>query len=108
MMRDPRRTPVQAASPARQAVLDGAGLPLRVGARIRLQPRRGADIIDLALAGLSATVDAIEVDFEQRVHVAVTVDLDPGRDLGAQRLPGHRFFFAPEEVLALADDGVAT
>jgi hypothetical protein len=26
------------------------------------------------------------------------VDDDPGRDLGALRQPGHRFFFRPEEV----------
>jgi hydrogenase maturation protease len=26
------------------------------------------------------------------------VDDDPGRDLGQRRQPGHRFFFAPEEV----------
>jgi hypothetical protein len=26
------------------------------------------------------------------------VDEDPGKDLGEQRLPGHRFFFSPEEV----------
>jgi hypothetical protein len=28
----------------------------------------------------------------------VTVDDDPGRDLGAEGNTGHRFFFAPEEV----------
>jgi hypothetical protein len=26
------------------------------------------------------------------------LDDDPGRDLGLLRQPGHRFFFAPEEV----------
>jgi hypothetical protein len=29
---------------------------------------------------------------------AVVLDDDPGRDLGLLRLPGHRFFFSPEEV----------
>jgi len=38
--------------------------------------------------------------------VAVTVDDDPGRDLGERRQPGHRFFFAPDEVEPL-DDGPA-
>ncbi len=29
----------------------------------------------------------------------------PGRDLGAQGKPGHRFFYRPEEVEPLDDDG---
>ena len=77
---------------------------VRVGGRVRLRPRAGGDIIDLALAGRTATVESIEQDYENRVHVAVLVDDDPGRDLGALRQPGHRFFFAPEEVEPLADE----
>jgi hydrogenase maturation protease len=70
---------------------------LRKGDRVRLRPRANADIFDLALAGRDATVDSIEQDFEGRYHVAVLVDDDPGVSLGPRR-PGHRFFFAPEEV----------
>ena len=70
------------------------------GDRVRLlpRPRRNADIMDLALAGMAATVESIEQDYEGRVYLAVTVDDDPGNDLGALRQPGHRFFFLPEEV----------
>src|SRR5438270_13616172 len=68
------------------------------GDRVRLRPRGRADIFDLALAGMTATVEAIEQDYEGRVYLAVTVDDDPGKDLGALRQPGHRFFFQPEEV----------
>jgi hydrogenase maturation protease len=32
------------------------------------------------------------------VHLVVVAEDDPGRDLGELRTPGHRFFFAPEEV----------
>ena len=32
------------------------------------------------------------------MHLAVVVEDDPGRDLGERRQPGHRFFFAPDEV----------
>ncbi len=71
---------------------------IRAGDRVRLRPGGRADILDLALAGMVATVDSIEQDFEGRVFLAVTVDDDPGRDLGALRQPGHRFFFRPEEV----------
>jgi hypothetical protein len=76
---------------------------LREGARVRLRPRPGGDILDLAMAGRMARIEAIEQDFEGRVHLAVTVDDDPGRDLGALRQPGHRFFFSPEEVEPVND-----
>ena len=59
--------------------------------------------LDLALKGKTATIAAIEQDFEDRIHLAVTVDDDPGHDLGAQGKPGHRFFFRPEEVEPLDD-----
>jgi hypothetical protein len=71
---------------------------IRSGDRVRLRPRGRADILDLALSGMTATVDSVEQDYEGRVYLAVTVDDDPGKDLGAMRQPGHRFFFAPEEV----------
>jgi hypothetical protein len=75
---------------------------IRQGDRVRLRPRGRADILDLALAGMTATVEAIEQDYEGRVYLAVTVDDDPGKDLGMLRQPGHRFFFQPEEVEPLA------
>ncbi len=97
----PPSADLAARSPApRLAMLNDSGLALRVGDRVRLCPRAGADIMDLALAGQAATIEGIEVDFDQRVHVAVTIDADPGRDLGMERLPGHRFFFAPDEIEA--------
>ncbi len=74
------------------------GIELRAGDRVRLKPRAGGDIFDLALAGKTAAIESIEQDYEGRVHLAVVVDDDPGRDLGLERQPGHRFFFLPEEV----------
>jgi hypothetical protein len=74
------------------------GVDVSVGSRVRLRPRAGGDIFDLALAGMTATIESIEQDYEGRAHLAVLVDDDPGRDLGALRQPGHRFFFSPEEV----------
>jgi hypothetical protein len=74
------------------------------GDRVRLRPRGRADILDLALAGRTATIEAIEQDFEGRVYLAVLVDDDPGKDLGALRQPGHRFFFLPEEVEPLLSE----
>jgi hypothetical protein len=72
--------------------------PLRPGDRVRLKPRRGADSMDAALRGELATIVGVEEDMEGRVYLAVTVDADPGRDLGAEGKPGHRFFFRPDEV----------
>ena len=74
---------------------------IRPGDRVRLWPLGRADILDLALEGKTATVESIEQDYEGRVYLAVTVDEDPGRDLGALRQPGHRFFFQPEDVETL-------
>ena len=71
---------------------------VRPGDRVRLCPKGRADILDLALTGKTATVEAMEQDYEGRVYLAVTVDDDPGKDLGVLRQPGHRFFFSPEEV----------
>jgi hypothetical protein len=75
-----------------------AGVEYRLGGRVRIWPLGDADIFDLALKGKAATIAAIEQDYEDRVHVAVTVDDDPGRDLGEEGKPGHRFFFRPEEL----------
>jgi len=80
------------------------GVELRRRSRVRLRPRAGGDVLDLALAGRTAQVEAIETDMEGNVSLAVTVEDDPGRDLGERRQPGHRFFFAPSEVEPLAGE----
>jgi hypothetical protein len=74
---------------------------VRQGDQVRLRPRGRADILDLALAGKTATVESIEQDLDGRVYLAVTVDEDPGKDLGTLRQPGHRFFFQAEDVETL-------
>ncbi len=74
------------------------GVALKPGDSVRLLPRAGGDIFDLALAGQIATIESIEQDYENNVHLAVVLDDDPGKDLGMLRQPGHRFFFSIEEV----------
>jgi hypothetical protein len=71
------------------------------GAHVILRPRGRADVFDLALAGRAATVASVEEDAEGQVYVTVTVDDDPGRDLGLTGQPGHRFFFRVDEVEVL-------
>jgi hypothetical protein len=86
------------------ASIRSCGVEVKLGDRVRLRPRAGGDILDLALAGQTAVVESIEQDYEDRVYLAVVLDADPGRDLGILRQPGHRFFFSPEEVEPLMCD----
>ena len=74
-------------------------MELRPGDRVRLRPRAGGDMLDLALAGKTAIIESIEQDYEGKPHA--------GRGSGGRsrdatwdcsRQPGHRFFFSPEEV----------
>ncbi len=81
------------------------GVEVRNGDRVILRPNTGGDIMDLALAGRVAVVESIEQDYEERVHIAVIVEDDPGRDLGMLRQPGHRFFFSPEELEPAPESG---
>jgi hydrogenase maturation protease len=80
------------------------GVEVRLGDRVRLRPRQGGDVLDIALAGQVALVESIEQDYEGKSHVCVVLDDDPGRDLGLLRQPGHRFFFDAGEVEPLPVD----
>jgi hypothetical protein len=75
-----------------------AKLEFREGDKVRLRPRKKADIFDIVLDGKVAIVESVERDFEDRVHLAVTVEDDPGREFGVAGQIAHRFFFSPEEV----------
>lgn len=80
------------------------GTDLKIGDRVRLSPKARADIMDIVLKDEVAVIEAIERDFEDRVHVAVVLENDPGLEFGLDRMPGHRFFFAPDEIVALAEE----
>jgi hydrogenase maturation protease len=80
------------------------GVPVNVGDRVRLHPKEGGDILDIALRGQIAIIESIEEDYEGAKHICVVVEDDPGRDLGMMRQPGHRFFFAPAEIEPLPQD----
>jgi hydrogenase maturation protease len=78
--------------------LEIGGRPVVRGGRVRLHPHTGGDVMDAALDGRTGVVESVEQDFEGRYHCVVVVDDDPGSDLGLRRMPGHRFFFAPDEI----------
>ena len=79
-----------------------AGVEVGRGSRLALRPGTGADVFERALAGQVGIVETIHQDVEGRFQLVVTLEDDPGRDLGQARRHGHRFFFSPEEVEPLA------
>jgi hypothetical protein len=86
-----------------------AGREVKAGDSVRLRPGHGrqgtlADAFDILLDGKTARIETIHQDFENRIYLVVTLDDDPGREQWDERvLPGHRFFFYPEEVELLED-----
>ena len=86
-----------------------AGKEVRAGDNVCLRPGRGrtgslTDAMDMMLDGRTARVEVIQQDFENRIYLVVTLDIDPGREQWDERvLPGHRFFFFPEEIDVVED-----
>src|SRR5262249_48569580 len=78
------------------AVVDG--VTLKAGDRVRIRPKRRADVMDIALEGKVAIIEAVEEDVDNNVHFALILEDDPGRDIGLMRHVGHRFFYAADEI----------
>ncbi|MDB6066426.1 MAG: hypothetical protein JWR26_2634 [Pedosphaera sp.] len=76
---------------------------LRVGDGVRIRPKGRADVMDMALAGKKAVIEAMEQDAECRIHLALVLEDDPGKDLGMMRQPGHRFFYGLDEIEPLRE-----
>ncbi len=79
------------------------GAQVKAGDRVRIHPRKRADVMDMALTGKIAVIEAVEQDLEGGVQLALVLDDDPGRDLGMLRQPGHRFFYSTDEVELLQE-----
>ncbi|MGW6789949.1 hypothetical protein [Streptomyces chartreusis] len=74
------------------------GRPVGRGSRVELRPGlRHTDAQDLFLQGRTATVEAVLHDVDGAVHLAVTVDGDPGADI--RREQGRYLYFQPDEVV---------
>ncbi len=83
-------------SPATDAVLV-AGQRVARGSRVILRPgSRRADAQDMFLAGRPALVEAVLLDVDDTVYLAVTLADDPAADL--QSAHGRFRYFAPDEV----------
>ncbi|MEU5523367.1 hypothetical protein ABZ759_22610 [Streptomyces sp. NPDC047860] len=73
------------------------GREVRAGSRVVLRPRlRHTDAQDLFLTGRRALVEAVLHDVDGGVHIAVTVEDDPGADI--RREQGRYLYFQPDEI----------
>jgi hypothetical protein len=72
------------------------GVAVRRGAKLVLRPGPGGDAHDFLLAGRTATLERIYIDYDDAVHLAVTVDSDPMQEV--LRESGRFLFFKPHEV----------
>ncbi|MET9608505.1 hypothetical protein ABZZ17_26220 [Streptomyces sp. NPDC006512] len=95
--------------PARPDALDPVpdripidGVQVGVGSRVLLRPGlRPTDAQDLFLRDRPALVEAVLHDVDGGVHLAVTVEGDPGADI--RREQGRFLYFQPDEVTPLED-----
>ena len=72
------------------------------GSRVLLKPGlRRTDAQDLFLHGRGALVEAVLHDVDGSVHLAVTVEDDPGADLWRQQ--GRFLYFQPDEVVPMEE-----
>jgi hypothetical protein len=86
--------------PAADTVIIG-GVEVGAGTRVRLHPSRRADAHDLFLAGLTAIVAGVFNDVDGGVHIAVTLEDDPGSaELAWQ---GRYLYFQADELELLSD-----
>ena len=75
------------------------GVTFERGGKLVLAPGTDRDPYDRMLNGRRATLERIYVDTDDGIHLAVTVDDDPGQDL--MRETGRYLFFRPHEVKTL-------
>jgi hypothetical protein len=87
--------PVEEEVPGEQETVV-AGVTVRRGAKLILRPGAGADAQDFLLEGRTATLERIYVDYDDVVHLGVTIDSDPMQQL--LRESGRFLFFKRDEV----------
>jgi hypothetical protein len=103
-LREVRKTNEEFFNPAQRR--DSAavnGVTLKAGDRVRIRPKQRADVMDIALEGKIAIIEAVEEDVDKNVHFAVVLEDDPGKDMGMMRHIGHRFFYGADEVEPLIE-----
>jgi hypothetical protein len=81
---------------AGEPTISVGGVTFKRGSKVRLRPGPGAAPQDGVWSGRVATIERIYRDYEDGVHLAVTVDDDPGQEL--MRDIGRYLYFKPAEV----------
>jgi hypothetical protein len=88
--------PAGEASPE-EATVDIRGTRVARDSRVRLEPTRRADPIDLIVRGRTARVRGVYHDLDGGTYLAVVLDDDPAADL--QMELGRFLYYAPDEVV---------
>jgi hydrogenase maturation protease len=103
-LREVRKTNEEFFNPAQRRESAAVnGVTLKAGDRVRIRPKRRSDVMDIALEGKIAIIEAVEEDVDKNVHFAVVLEDDPGKDIGMMRHIGHRFFYGADEVEPLIE-----
>jgi hypothetical protein len=79
-----------------EARIEVGGRTFVRGERVVLRPDGRRHGHDHLLAGRTATIERILLDYDDAIHLCVTVDDDPGQDL--MRDIGRYLYFKPDEV----------
>jgi hypothetical protein len=91
------RTTVGPSAGEPEATADGVTFRPRM--KVRLHPGSDGDPYDRMLDGRTATIQRIYIDYDDRVHLGLTVDDDPVQEL--MRDTGRYLYFFPHEVEVL-------
>ena len=80
------------------------GIEVRTGSRVRLRPREGGDVMDIALAGQIATIECIEQDYEGKCHVCVVLEKTRDVTWACCASPAIAFFLMPKKSSRLSEE----
>jgi hypothetical protein len=73
------------------------GIEYRKGDIVRLKlGQRRSDAMDILIDNKLTTIEIIYVDYDDKVHLAVTMNDDPGQEMAREL--GRYLFFSPGEV----------
>jgi hypothetical protein len=95
---DPAPAPADEEIRGEDAITAG-GRTFRRGEHVVLRPGPGRGAGDHLLVGRTATIERIYIDYDDDVHLCVTVDDDPGQQL--MRDIGRYLYFKTDEVEAI-------
>jgi hypothetical protein len=78
------------------------GIKYQKGDKVRLTlGKRLADAMDMMMDNKIATIEVIYTDLEDKTHIAITIDEDPGREM--KRELGLYLYFKTDEVEHIYD-----